>query len=113
MGIFDRYSKGELKKLQEFVRSNRGVEAYIEPKTTTQELTLLLVAADGKWIRGPIADLGNAQGFCKRLDIPLYEAAVVGYPKRMKGKQQAAETGAPTPTAEELEAWFSHDPGEK
>src|SRR3954447_23658764 len=43
--------KGDLSHLEQFVASRRGVEGYVEPRTTVTETTILLVAADGEWTR--------------------------------------------------------------
>jgi hypothetical protein len=70
--------------LTQFVRTRQGVEAFIEPKTSVTQTTILLVAFDGEWTRRvvPSAEWGHA--FAKHLQIPSYDAAVVGYPQRMR-----------------------------
>ncbi|MFA9430320.1 oxidoreductase [Egicoccus sp. AB-alg2] len=80
----DRASRTTVKELEGFVGSRAGVEAYLEPKTAIYSTTLLLVADDGEYLRRPVRDRGQAAEFCKRTNIPLYDAAKVGYPRRMK-----------------------------
>ncbi len=85
--------------LEAFARSRRGVEAFLEPRTTVTEMTVVLIAHDGEWTRrrvpGPQAarDLGNSVG------IPVYEVAATGYPQRMRDytarRRAAGETGVP------------------
>ncbi|HTZ44816.1 MAG TPA: hypothetical protein VMB79_13215 [Jatrophihabitans sp.] len=70
--------------LAEFVRTRDGVEAYLEPRTTVTETTVLLVADDGEWTRRRVDGLRGAQAFAKRHRLPLYDVTVVGYPKRMR-----------------------------
>ncbi|MBT8226339.1 MAG: hypothetical protein HKP61_09720 [Dactylosporangium sp.] len=70
--------------LEQFVRSRRGVEGFIEPKTTVTETTLLLVAWDGEWTRRRVASPEAARQFGNRLAIPVYDVALVGYPRRMR-----------------------------
>jgi len=70
--------------LDDFVRSRRGVEAYVEPRTTVTETTVLLVADDGEWTRRRVDGPRGAQLFAKRHGLPLYDATVVGYPQRMR-----------------------------
>ena len=70
--------------LTEFVRSRRGVEAFVEPKTSVTQVTLLLVAYDGEWTRRVVPSPEWAHAFAEHLQIPGYDAAVVGYPKRMR-----------------------------
>ena len=64
--------------------SRRGVEAFVEPKTAVTETTLLLVAFDGEWTRRVVPSPEWAHSFAEHLQIPGYDAAVVGYPQRMR-----------------------------
>lgn len=98
---------GDFKRLEAFASTHEGVEGYLEPRTATLPQSLLLVARDGEWVRVPAPDRGRAEGFCRKLGIPFYDAAVVGYPERMRGVK-----GAPAPevpSADELETWFRSD----
>ena len=70
--------------LSEFVRTRRGVEAFVEPKTAVTQTTLLLVAFDGEWTRRVVPSPEWAHSFAEHLQIPGYDAAVVGYPQRMR-----------------------------
>lgn len=110
MGIFDKYRRDQLQKLKEFAAAHQGVEGYLEPRTATMPLSLLLVARGGEWARAPVNDRGQAGSFCKKLAIPFYDAAIVGYPERMRGTKGEPAPYAPSP--EELEAWFSADPAD-
>ena len=81
--FFDRKRNPELAQLEAFVARHRGVEGYVEPRTATQSTTLLLVDREGASIRGAVRDREDAIDFCERHGLPVYDAAVVGYPKRM------------------------------
>lgn len=70
--------------LREFARTRSGVEAYLEPRTAVSETTLVLVATDGEWTRRRIAGPQWARAFAAERAIPLYDAATVGYPRRMR-----------------------------
>jgi hypothetical protein len=70
--------------LRTFVASRRGVEGFVEPRTTVSEVTLLLVAHDGEWTRRRVPSVNWAHDFCNRGQIPSYDAAVVGIPQRMR-----------------------------
>nr|WP_202513185.1 hypothetical protein [Streptomyces sp. SID3343] len=70
--------------LTEFAKSRKGVEAYIEPVTTLSGSTVVFVADTGEWTRRRIADEQVARSLARKLGIPAYEAALVGYPKRMR-----------------------------
>ncbi|GAA3617585.1 hypothetical protein [Microlunatus ginsengisoli] len=70
--------------LTEFVRTRRGVEAYVEPQTIVTETTVLLVAWDGEWTRRRVPSPQWAYSFAESMQIPGYDALVVGYPQRMR-----------------------------
>ena len=70
--------------LSQFAATRRGVEAFVEPKTSVTETTLLLVAFDGEWTRRVVPSPEWAHAFAEHLQIPGYDAAVVGYPQRMR-----------------------------
>ena len=70
--------------LTEFARTHRGVEAFVEPQTSVTQVTLLLVAYDGEWTRRVVPSSEWAHAFAGHLEIPGYDAAVVGYPQRMR-----------------------------
>jgi hypothetical protein len=70
--------------LEEFVRARRGVEGFIEPRTTVTETTLLLVAHDGEWTRRRVPSPEDARRFAHKINMPIYDIALVGYPKRMR-----------------------------
>jgi hypothetical protein len=77
-------NRGDLDHLEQFVRSRRGVEAFIEPRTTVTETTILLIAHDGEWTRRRIDGPAGARRFAHRMAIPIYDVALVGYPQRMR-----------------------------
>ena len=70
--------------LTEFSQSRRGVEAFVEPQTSVTKTSLLLVAFDGEWTRRTIPSAEWGHAFAEHLEIPGYDAAVVGYPQRMR-----------------------------
>ncbi|MEU4553183.1 hypothetical protein EV382_3447 [Micromonospora violae] len=76
--------RGDLDHLENFVRSRRGVEAYIEPRTTVTETTVILIADDGEWTRRRIDGPDGARRFAHRMGIPVYDVRLMGYPQRMR-----------------------------
>ncbi|NYT94508.1 hypothetical protein [Salinispora sp. H7-4] len=76
--------QGDLGHLENFVRTRRGVEAYIEPRTTMTETTVMLIADDGEWTRRRIGGPDGARRFAHRLSIPVYDVSLMGYPQRMR-----------------------------
>jgi hypothetical protein len=72
------------KHLAEFAQTRRGVEGFVEPRTAVSDVTLLLVAHDGEWTRRRVPSVDWAHRFANRHGVPSYDAAVVGYPSRMR-----------------------------
>ena len=70
--------------LTDFVRTRRGVEGFVEPRTAVSDVTVLLVAHDGEWTRRRVPSIEWAHEFANSNGIPSYDAAVVGYPDRMR-----------------------------
>ncbi len=102
-------SREATSELERFARSRIGVEAFLEPKTTIYSTTVLLVADDGEYLRRPVKDRGQAAALCKDLNIPLYDARKVGYPKRMRDYEQGR---APRRVElSDLPPWPGDDPG--
>ncbi|MDI1465552.1 hypothetical protein QEZ54_31740 [Catellatospora sp. KI3] len=94
MGWFRRRGSGpsgdrpanpaDLEYLEQFVRSRRGVEAFIEPRTTVTGTTVILIAHDGEWTRRRMPNPGAVRQFAQRLAMPVYDVQLVGYPQRMR-----------------------------
>jgi hypothetical protein len=108
--FFARRSNPRLAELAAFAAERKGVEGYVEPRTTTNPTTLLLVDRDGDHRRAPVRQPADAVNFCESLGIPVYDASVIGYPQRMKDFEK--RRGRPAKDAldeqfEELERRFN------
>ena len=96
MGLFDKWRgrrsaradgrdpAADLRYLRQWVAGHRGVDAYVEPKTTVTDVTVVLVAADGEWTRRRAGGDAGARRLSERLKIPVYDVQKVGYPQRMR-----------------------------
>jgi hypothetical protein len=76
--------RGDEAHLREWTRTHRGVEAFVEPRTTVTDTTVLLVDADGAWTRRRIAGPAAARALARSLTIPIYDVQLLGYPQRMR-----------------------------
>ena len=84
-GVSTRATREEtVAHLGEFVRSRVGVEAYVEPATTSTPTTVMLVATDGEWTRRRVPDERTAHALARELGIPAYDVQRVGYPQRVR-----------------------------
>ena len=95
------------RELEAFITSRRGVEAFLEPKTAIYSTTLLLVAADGEYLRRPVKDRAQAEALCAKHGVPLYDAAIVGYPQRMRDYERGIRRDAVD--LDELPPWPGED----
>jgi hypothetical protein len=97
LGLFDRLrgrrgarARGgndpaaDLAYMRQWVAGRDGVEAFVEPKTTVTDLTVVLVAGDGEWTRRRAGGDSGARRLNERLGIPVYDVQKVGYPQRMR-----------------------------
>ncbi len=96
MSLFDRFRRRRDKpgtpgpsgqassRLKEFMTTREGVEGFVEPPTSVYAMTLCLVAADGEYLRQPVKDERQARRLCGEFGVPLYDARIVGYPRRMR-----------------------------
>jgi len=83
-GVVRQADTADTEHLAAFARSHTGVEAFVEPPTTVTATTVVLVASTGEWTRRRVRDARAAHDLANRLGIPSYDAAVVGYPQRMR-----------------------------
>lgn len=90
--FFTKKNNPGLKELEGFAEERKGVEGYIEPQTSTSPTTLLLVDRDGDHLRAPVREPDDAVAFCEGRGIPVYDAQVIGYPKRMKDFEKRRRT---------------------
>lgn len=95
MGLFDKFRRGaarargddpaaDLAYMRQWIAERSGVEAFVEPKTTVTDLTVVLVAGDGEWTRRRTGGDAGARRLNERLQIPVYDVQKVGYPQRMR-----------------------------
>lgn len=117
--------KESLSQLRSWADSRTGVEAFLEPKTSVTNLTLLLVAGDGEFTRRQVMSAADAAEFAREAGIPIYDTNRVGTPPRMRdyaqrmaaaSKQQEAawsnlklaptSGSAPAPAVRDLPAFY-------
>jgi hypothetical protein len=85
--------------LLSFLKERNGVEAYLEPRTTVTDTTVVLVADSGEWTRRRVESESAAHSFARKHAIPIYDAGRVGYPQRMRdwtARQKANGEASPT-----------------
>ena len=83
-GTLRQSDSDDVDHLTSFARGHTGVEAFVEPPTTVSATTVVFVANTGEWTRRRVRDARAAHELANRLGVPSYDAAVVGYPQRMR-----------------------------
>jgi hypothetical protein len=88
--------RADREHLEQFHASRRGVEAYLEPRTTVTQSTVMLIAHDGEWTRRRVDSPDAARAWASQLNIPFYDVALMGYPQRMRdfNARRKSEGGA-------------------
>jgi hypothetical protein len=95
MGLLDRMRRGrrgtlrsggcdDEAHLRAWAAAHEGVEAFVEPRTTVTDTTMILVDKDGAHTRRRIAGPDAARKLARSLAIPVYDVQLVGYPQRMR-----------------------------
>ena len=95
MGLLDRMRKGrsgtpraggrdDQAHLRAWAAAHEGVEAFVEPRTTVTETTMVLVDRTGEHTRRRVAGPDAARKLARSLAIPVYDVQLVGYPQRMR-----------------------------
>jgi hypothetical protein len=74
----------EIPGLLAFTRSRRGVEAYLEPRTSLYGHSVLLVADDGEHLRLSVPGPDAVRALCRAHGLPVYDVARTGYPRRVR-----------------------------
>jgi hypothetical protein len=92
-------SRADLDALKDFARTRRGVEAWLEPKTSVTQTTLLLVADDGESIRRRVTSAQAGHDFArKKLGIPVYDSNLVPIPARKRDYDLRKAKSVPRPS---------------
>jgi len=97
-GVLRPAESDDTRYLGEWVKTRSGIEGFVEPRTAVTDTTLLLVAIDGEWTRRRVPSVEWAHDFANRAGIPSYDAAVVGYPARMREWNRKHANRPPTPS---------------
>src|SRR5438067_11449039 len=92
-----RVPKSDRGGVKDFVKTRKGVEAFVEPRTLDHGLSVVLVASDGEWLRFTLPDDSWLRKFGRKHALPIYDAGVMGYPKRMREYRREGPDGASGP----------------
>lgn len=76
----------DLAYLKEWAANHALVEAFVEPETLVNEMSVLLVDATGSFTRRRIGGPKGIDVITRELGVPIYDVEETGYPQRMREK---------------------------
>lgn len=76
----------DLAYLKQWVAERPMVEAFIEPETLVNEMSVVLVDVTGEFTRRRIGGPKGIDVIAKQLDCAVYDVEETGYPQRMREK---------------------------
>ncbi|MGV0326290.1 oxidoreductase [Corynebacterium confusum] len=78
----------DARDLQGWARLRGWVEAFVEPETIVNEMSVVVVDEGGDFIRRRIGGPKGIDAVAKLLDCPVYDVEETGYPERMRRKME-------------------------
>ena len=82
----DTIRQADCADLQNWVRGRAFVEAFVEPETLINEMSVVLVDEHGDFIRRPIGGPKGIDAVTREVGVPVYDVEETGYPQRMREK---------------------------
>ncbi|AHI19641.1 hypothetical protein [Corynebacterium casei] len=80
----DTIREQDAQELSAWVYGRAFVEAFVEPETVVNEMSVVLVDESGEFIRRPIGGPKGIDAVAKLLRCPIYDVEDTGYPQRMR-----------------------------
>ncbi|MDY3127304.1 MAG: oxidoreductase [Corynebacterium sp.] len=74
--------------LQKWAESHGIIEAFVEPETVVNEMSVVVVDETGAFIRRPIGGPKGIDAVAKLLRCPVYDVEETGYPTRMRERME-------------------------
>jgi hypothetical protein len=84
VGVVRQADSADTIHLTAFAQSHTGVVAFVEPPTAVSTTPVVLGPHRGVGPRRGARDARTAHELANRLGVPSYDAALVGYPQRMR-----------------------------
>nr|WP_274709583.1 oxidoreductase [Corynebacterium sp. c6VSa_13] len=76
----------DARALTRWAAGRHGLEAYVEPETFVNEMSVVLVDAAGEFTRRPIGGPKGIDAVAKLIACPVYDVEETGYPQRMRNR---------------------------
>ncbi|MGO3059853.1 MAG: oxidoreductase [Corynebacterium sp.] len=80
----DTIREQDAQELSAWVYGRAFVEAFVEPETVVNEMSVVLVDESGEFVRRPIGGPKGIDAVAKLLRCPIYDVEDTGYPQRMR-----------------------------
>ena len=76
----------DLDYLRRWTTRRQGVEAFVEPETLVNEMSVVLVDDTGEWTRRRIGGPKGIDVVIRELGVRVHDAEKSGYPQRMRDR---------------------------
>jgi hypothetical protein len=77
-------------EIVEFLNTHEDVEAYVEPKTVVSAKSVVLIDGAGEWRRFELKEDSYLRRISAERGVPIFDAALTGYPPRMRRRPRPA-----------------------
>ncbi|QPK78535.1 oxidoreductase [Corynebacterium lizhenjunii] len=84
----DTIRQADAAALRDWAQGREFVEAYIEPETVVNEMSVVVVDEQGDYIRRRIGGPKGIDAVAKLLGCPVFDAEETGYPQRMRERME-------------------------
>ena len=84
----DTIREADAHALRRWAAGRAFVEAFVEPETVINEMSVVLIDEEGDFIRRPIGGPRGLDALARLLGCPVYDVEETGYPQRMREKME-------------------------
>lgn len=85
-GPGDTIRSEDREHLRTWAAGRAFIEAFVEPETLVNEMSVVLVDEHGEFVRRRIGGPKGIDAVAKLLDCPIYDVEETGYPQRMRAR---------------------------
>ena len=78
----------DARALQQWAAGRAFIEAFIEPETVLNEMSVVVVDHEGEFTRRRIGGPKGIDAVAKLLDCAVYDVEETGYPQRMRERME-------------------------
>lgn len=84
----DTIRAADAEALKQWAHSRVYIEAFVEPETVVNEMSVVVVDEKGEFIRRRIGGPKGIDAVARLLDCDVYDVEETGYPQRMRERME-------------------------